>query len=80
MRNNGLIPYSRVVFGPGGSLFGTTLEGETGFCEFGCGAVYNIRPQQTICKSVSCPWSGTAIVSFSGGNRRLLSQLRRPGL
>jgi uncharacterized repeat protein (TIGR03803 family) len=66
--NNGLIPYSKVVFGPGGSMFGTTLEGGDGFCEFGCGAVYNIRPPQTVCKSVSCPWSGTAIASFSGGN------------
>lgn len=76
-RNNGLIPYGRPVFGPGGSVFGTTLEGGTSEnCEEGCGAVYNIRPPQTVCKTVSCPWTGVAILSFSdsndGGNPNLV--------
>ncbi len=64
--NVGWIPYSRVVFGPGGSMFGTTLEGGTGYCDHGCGAVYNIRPPRTACNSSNCPWTGTAILSFDG--------------
>ena len=64
--SDGLIPYSKVVFGPGGSMFGTTLEGGSNFnCEFGCGTVYNIRPPQSVCTAVSCPWSGRAIFSFT---------------
>jgi len=63
---DGLIPFGKVVFGVSGSLFGTTLEGGTSFnCEFGCGAVYNLLPSGSVCKTVSCPWSATAIASFT---------------
>jgi len=70
---NGLIPYSKVVFGTSGALYGTTLEGGTsGECEFGCGAVYNILPSASVCTTFSCPWTGNAIASFTdqanGGN------------
>ena len=66
--SNGLIPYSRVVFGAHGVLYGTTLEGGNSLsCEFGCGAVYSLRPPKTACKSVSCPWTATAIQSFTDG-------------
>ena len=66
---NGLIPYSKPVFGDGGALYGTTLEGGTSLaCEFGCGAVYNVLPSGTICKAVSCPWTATALVSFTDQN------------
>jgi uncharacterized repeat protein (TIGR03803 family) len=63
---DGWIPLGRVVFGPGGSMFGTTWEGgNTLNCfEFGCGVVYNIRPPRTACNSSNCPWTGTAILSF----------------
>ncbi len=65
---DGLIPYSRAVFGPNGTLYGTTLEGGNSLgCEFGCGTVYNLRPPRTACESFSCPWTGTAIQSFSRG-------------
>lgn len=65
---DGLIPYSKVVFGTSGALFGTTLEGGTSFgCEFGCGAVYNILPSASVCKTFNCPWTGNAIVSFTDG-------------
>lgn len=77
LSNIALIPYSRVVFGPGGALFGTTLEGGTSeFCEFGCGSVYALTPQQTVCETVSCPWIQTYIHSFTdgadGGNPNLV--------
>jgi len=64
-----LIPYSRVVFGPGGALYGTSLEGGTSeFCEFGCGSVYALTPQQTVCKTFSCPWVQTYLHSFTDGD------------
>jgi uncharacterized repeat protein (TIGR03803 family) len=65
---DGWIPFGRVVFGPGGSMFGTTWEGgNTQNCfEFGCGVVYNIRPPRTACNTSNCPWNGTAILSFDG--------------
>ena len=66
--SDGLIPYSKVVFGAHGVLYGTTLEGGNSFnCEFGCGAVYSLRPPMTICKAFSCPWTGIAIQSFTDG-------------
>lgn len=64
----GWIPYGRVVFGPGGSLFGTTWQGGTSFnCfDFGCGSVYNLRPSPTVCNTTNCPWAGRAILSLDG--------------
>jgi uncharacterized repeat protein (TIGR03803 family) len=63
------IPQSRVIQGPGGALYGTTYTGgNANDCwEFGCGTVYSLRPPQTICKTVSCPWSAS-YVEFNGTN------------
>lgn len=63
------IPQSRVVQGPGGALYGTTSTGgnSENCTEFGCGTVYDLRPPQTICRSVSCRWSA-AIVSLDGND------------
>jgi len=66
--NDGLIPYSEVVFGAHGTLYGTTLEGGTSAnCEFGCGAVYNLKPPSTVCKTVICFWNSIPIHSFTDG-------------
>ena len=63
----GRIPEGRPVFGPGGALYGTTLYGGTGGCtELGCGAVYSLRPPQTFCRSVSCPWGDSSVYPFPG--------------
>jgi uncharacterized repeat protein (TIGR03803 family) len=63
----GFLPYGRPVFGPGGALYVTTFYGGNGFCgEFGCGTVSSLRPPQTFCRSVSCPWTVTTSYSFSG--------------
>ncbi len=49
--NDGAGPYSRVVFGPGGNLYGTTIAGgggeSNGCADFGydgCGTVFTLRP------------------------------------
>jgi len=54
---------ARPVFGPDGSLYGTTYEGGGG-CDLGCGDVYNIRPQPNPCKSILCYWQGGSIYDF----------------
>ena len=56
------VPQSRVVKGPGGALYGTTYIGGDDECfEFGCGTVYSVRAPQTICRSISCPWSASYV-------------------
>src|SRR5579863_3293846 len=49
--NDGNAPVARVVFGPNGTLYGTTqFGGGTGCQGNGCGTVYNLRPPATACK------------------------------
>ena len=59
-------PLGGVVFGPDGTLFGTTNEGGSENCQFGCGTVYNLRPSAA-CTGASCPWTETLLYSFTGG-------------
>jgi uncharacterized repeat protein (TIGR03803 family) len=56
-------PSGGVIFGPDGSLYGTTTYGGTGEG----GAVFNLRPSATACKSVLCPWTETVLYSFQRG-------------
>jgi uncharacterized repeat protein (TIGR03803 family) len=70
---DGAWPDSRVIFGPNGTLYGTTLYGGGrgyGSC-FGnpydyCGTVFSLRPSVTACKSALCPWTETQLYNFSG--------------
>ena len=68
--NDGEAPSGRMVFGPDGSLYGTTVFGGGGNCTFGqsCGTVFNLRPPASVCKSVLCPWSETVLYRFTGGS------------
>jgi uncharacterized repeat protein (TIGR03803 family) len=61
--NDGGNPQARVIFGPDGSLYGTTSAGNQGN-----GVVFNLKPQVTACKSAICPWSETALYRFLGGS------------
>jgi uncharacterized repeat protein (TIGR03803 family) len=54
---DGLLPIARAVFGPDGALY------TTAYCCSG-GAVINLRPPATVCKSASCFWTGTVILQF----------------
>jgi|HubBroStandDraft_5_1064220.scaffolds.fasta_scaffold04463_4 uncharacterized repeat protein (TIGR03803 family) len=58
---DGASPTGAVVFGPDGSLYGTTDGGGAN----SAGTVFNLRPPVSICHSVSCPWSETVLHSFS---------------
>jgi len=61
--HDGNTPYSRVVFGPDGVLYGTTYYGGAS----GYGTVFSLRPPATACKSALCPWDETILYSFTGG-------------
>lgn len=63
---DGAYPVARVVFGPNGSLYGTTENGGTsGDCSGGCGTVFNLQPQPTACNSAVCPWIETIVQRFT---------------
>lgn len=57
-------PAAGVIFGPDGSLYGTTNGG--GIIPAGdYGTVFNLRPPATACISVLCSWSETLLYSFT---------------
>jgi hypothetical protein len=68
--NDGQTPAGRIVFGPNGSLYGTTTFGGGGACTFGqgCGTVFNLQPPAAVCKSAICPWRETVLFHFTGGS------------
>lgn len=68
--SDGAGPYARVVFGPGGALYGSTVAGGKQGCDYGgwsgCGVVFSLRPPATSCKTALCPWTETLLYSFVG--------------
>lgn len=59
---DGWAPTSRVIFGPDGSLYGTTEYGGTA----NQGTVYKLSPPANACKTAICPWHETVLYSFQG--------------
>jgi hypothetical protein len=68
--SDGDFPIARVIFGPDGSLYGTTMLGGVEGCDYGqgCGTVFNLRPQPTACKAALCPWIETVLYRFTQGD------------
>jgi uncharacterized repeat protein (TIGR03803 family) len=60
-------PQSRVVFGPDGSLYGTTVGGG-GTCGGGCGMVFNLTPPPRVSGFVFSPWDAIVIHWFQGSD------------
>ena len=68
--SDGAVPASRVVFGPDGNLYGTTIAGGIGACSFyqlGCGTVFKLTPPAHVPPNVAGGWTKTALYSFKGG-------------
>ncbi len=62
--NDGAEPFARPIFGPDGTLYGTTQQGGSGY-----GTVFNLRPPpNAICGSIPCPWTETVLYRFTGGS------------
>ncbi len=67
--NDGAVPDGRVVFGPNGTLYGTTLEGGGGtYCVGGCGTVFNVHAPARACSRALCPWAEEVLYAFQGGS------------
>lgn len=68
--NDGEGPLSRVIFGPNGTLYGTTYAGGNTSCGDGqcCGTVFNLRPRPTACPATFCAWLETVLYRFNGGD------------
>ena len=64
-REDGGAPIARVVFGPDGSLYGTTEFGGRN-CGSGCGTVFNLKPPPAACRTALCAWTLTVLYRFSG--------------
>ncbi|MGC2111635.1 MAG: choice-of-anchor tandem repeat GloVer-containing protein [Candidatus Korobacteraceae bacterium] len=67
--NDGGSPEARMVFGPDGRLYGTTVGGganhDCGNNYDPCGIAFRLTPPTTICKSAICPWNETVIHNFA---------------
>lgn len=69
---DGAWPYGRVIFGPDGALYGTTLDGGVGGENCGasgpggCGTVFKLTPSPTFCSTVLCSWQETRLYAFTG--------------
>jgi uncharacterized repeat protein (TIGR03803 family) len=63
---DGANPVARVVIGPDHSLYGTTeYGGSQGYCNNGCGTVFNLKPTPSACKTSICPWIETILRRFT---------------
>jgi len=60
--SDGQNPQARVVFGPDGTLYGTSTYGGNGY-----GTVFNLRPSAAICRAIQCPWTETVLYRFMDG-------------
>jgi uncharacterized repeat protein (TIGR03803 family) len=66
---DGAYPAGKLIFGPDGAIYGTTLFGGGGPCRagngmFGCGTVFRVTPGSGVCRSTSCPWTETVLYRF----------------
>ena len=62
--NDGATPIARVIFGPNGTLYGTTSD--QGMGQGVVGTVFNLGPPPTVCKTALCPWDEKVLHRFTG--------------
>ena len=66
-QDDGGTPQAPVVFGPDGTLYGTTVYGGNTCFSVTCGTVFNLRPPAHFCGNVNCPWTEHPVYLFGGG-------------
>ena len=67
--NDGASPGARVIFGPDGTLYGTTSYGGGSGCGGnGCGTVFNLKPPMNAPTNVITDWTETVLYQFTGGS------------
>ena len=59
----GANPYAGVIFGPNGTLYGTTSKSSA---DGGNGTVFNLSPLPSVCKTSLCDWSEDVLYGFTG--------------
>jgi uncharacterized repeat protein (TIGR03803 family) len=65
---DGISPGARLIIGPDGSLYGTTVMGGGDGCGGpGCGTVFKLQPSLIVCGAPPCPWKETVLYRFTGG-------------
>ena len=67
--SDGSAPWAPVIFGPDGTLYGTTISGgyfNGDYCQGGCGVVFRLRPPATTPPSPFTPWSESVPHAFLG--------------
>ena len=63
---DGAVPLARVVFGPNGSLYGSTFVGGNGYYAEGTGVIFNLQPPAHASGRVFDPWVETVLYRFGG--------------
>jgi hypothetical protein len=67
--NDGAGPAARVIFGPDGTLYGTTYQGGGSGCGgAGCGTVFRLQPPPSAGTNVLGGWIETVLYRFQGGS------------
>ena len=61
--SDGANPAARVVFGPDGHLYGTTMAGGIAW-----GVVFDLIPPLTVCKTANCSWKENVLYRFPYGS------------
>jgi len=64
--NDGATPTARVIFGPDGTLYGTTSD--AGMEQGVFGTVFNLKPSPSACRTALCPWLETVLHRFTANN------------
>jgi len=65
---DGAFPDARVVFGPNGALYGSTITGGNGDYQFGTGVIFSLQPPPHASGRFSDPWLETPLYRFGNVN------------
>jgi uncharacterized repeat protein (TIGR03803 family) len=64
--SDGAWPDGRVVFGPDGTLYGSTFAGGNSYGASGTGVIFNLQPPARVTGRLLSPWTETVLYRFGG--------------